>query len=136
MENKRLNKKVFCWSNHKSGNRCKNWNFRVCKLLSDFESGEFCDVAADINVKYMLDTILSRITKQFIDQWQIDGNRDESRTANGGNKLRNYKTFKQTFSSRDLLQNCLQRVAGYFKTSNLKRLTLTLTSVFGVGIFF
>ena len=97
MENNRLNKKVFCWSNHKSGNRCKNWNFRICKLLSDFDSEEFCDIAADINVKYMLDTILPRITQQFIDQWQIDVNRDESRTGNGGNKLRTYKTFKQTF---------------------------------------
>ena len=45
----------------------------------------------------MLDTILPRITQQFIDQWQIDVNRDESRTGNGGNKLRTYKTFKQTF---------------------------------------
>ena len=85
MENNRLNKKVFCWSNHKSGNRCKNWNFRICKLLSDFDSEEFCDIAADINVNYMLDTILPRITQQSIDQWQIDVNRDESRTGNGGN---------------------------------------------------
>ena len=28
---------------------------------------EFCDKAADVNVKYMLDTILPRNTQKFID---------------------------------------------------------------------
>ena len=44
MENYRLNEKVFFWSNRKPGNICNYWNFRICKLLSDFDSEEFCFV--------------------------------------------------------------------------------------------
>ena len=97
MDNSRLNKKVFYWSNNKSGNRCKNWHFRVCKLLKDFDSSELCDISMEISKKATLDKILPLITQQFVDQWLVDVNQDESRTGNGGNKLRTYKSFKRNF---------------------------------------
>ena len=91
MDNNKLNKKVFCWSNDKSGNRCKYWYFRVCKLLKDFDSSELCDQSMEISKKSTLNKILPLITQQFVDQWLVDVNRDESRTGNGGNKLRTYR---------------------------------------------
>ena len=68
MDNSRLNEKVFCWSNNKSGNRCKNWNFRVCKLIKDFDSAELCDINMEISQRVTLDKILPLITRQFVDQ--------------------------------------------------------------------
>ena len=57
MDNSRLNKKVFYWSNNTSGNRCKNWHFRVCKLLKDFHSSELCDISMEISKKATLERI-------------------------------------------------------------------------------
>ena len=57
MDNSRLNKKVFYWSNNKSGNRCKNWHFRVCKLLKDFDSSKLCDISMEISKKTTLERI-------------------------------------------------------------------------------
>ena len=101
MYNSRLNKKVLYLSNNKSGNRCKGWHFRVCKLLKDFDSSELCDISMEISKTATLDKILLLITQQFVDQWLVGVNRDESRTGNGGNKLRTYK-----FPIRELLLNC------------------------------
>ena len=53
IDNSRLNKKVFYWSNNKSGNRCKNWHFRVRKLLKDFDSSELCDISMEISKKLL-----------------------------------------------------------------------------------
>ena len=88
MDCNRLNKMIFCWSNSKSGNRCKNWNFRVCKLLLELDSGEFCNLNRDISKRAILDKVLPLITQRCIEQWIGDVNRDGSRTGNGGNKLR------------------------------------------------
>ena len=58
-----------CWSNSNSGNRCKNWNFRVCKLLLELDSGEFCDLNRDISKRALLDTVvLPLISQQCVEQ--------------------------------------------------------------------
>ena len=67
MAGNRLNKKIFCWSNSKSGNRCKNWNFRVCKLLLELDSGEYYNLNRDISKRAILDKVLPLITQRFIE---------------------------------------------------------------------
>ena len=95
MDNSRLNKKGDCWFYNKSSNRCKNWHFRVCKLLKDCDSEELCNINGQISKSSILDKILPLITQQFVDQWSVDFNRDELHTRNGGNKLRTYRSLKQ-----------------------------------------
>ena len=63
-------------------------------MLKDFDSSELCDISMEISKKVTLDKISPLMTQQFIDQWLVDVNRDESRKGNGGNKLRTYKSFK------------------------------------------
>ena len=74
MDKSRLNKNVFYWSNNKYGNRCKNWHFRVCKLLKEFDSSELFDISIEISKKATLDKILPLITQHFIDQQLVDVN--------------------------------------------------------------
>ena len=109
MDNSRLNKKVFCWSNNKSGNICKNWHFRVCKLLKDYDSEELCNINGEISKRAILDKILSLITQQFVDQWSVDVNRDESHTGNDGNKLRTYTSFKQNLELENYCKTVFNR---------------------------
>ena len=52
--------------------------------------------------------ILPLITQQFIDQWLVDA-WDESRTGNGGNKLRTYRSFKQTFKFENYCKTVFNR---------------------------
>ena len=59
-------------------------------MLKDFDSAELCDMNVEISK-------MTLITQQFVDQWLVDVNRNESRTGNGGYKLRTYRSFKQNF---------------------------------------
>ena len=68
-----------------------------CKLLKDFDSAELCDVNMEISKMVTLDKILPLIRQKFVDQWLVDVILDESRTGNGGNKLRSYRSLKQYF---------------------------------------
>ena len=61
----------------------------------------------EISKKATLDKILPLITQQFVDQWLVDVNRDESRTGNGGNKLRTYKSFKRNFQLENYCKTVL-----------------------------
>ena len=79
MDSSRLNKKSFCWPNDKSGNSCKNWYVRACKLLKDYDSEELCDINVEVSKRATLDKILPLITMQFVYQWLVDVNRNESR---------------------------------------------------------
>ena len=111
MDGSRLNKKIICWSNStcKSGNICKNWNFRVCKLLLELYSGEFCNLNRDVSKRAILDKVLPLITQRFFEQWIGDVNRDGSRTGNGGNKFRTYKSFKQNFQPESYCKSVFNR---------------------------
>ena len=46
----------------------KPCNFRVCRLLKDFDSAELCDINMEISKMATLDKILPLITQQFVDQ--------------------------------------------------------------------
>ena len=104
MDGKRINKTAFC--------KCKNWNFGVCKLLLELlDSGEFCDLNRDVSKRALLDKVLPLISQQYIEQWLNDVNRDGSRTGNGANKPRIYKSFKHNFQPEN---DCKSYSSGHF----------------------
>lgn len=99
MDQSRLNRKVFAWSNVKCGNTCKNWNFRVWQMWKKYNCDRFCDINTPVQKKDILSVILPNVENDFIDRWHMDVNRETARNGNGGNKLRLYQTFKHTFET-------------------------------------
>ncbi len=109
MDATRLNRTIFLWSNAVSSNRCKNWNYRVKDMLNQANCIDFCDVNTGINRHAVFARVLSFLTETCTTQWHNDVNRDGSRTGNGGNKLRLYQTFKQSFGTESYCKDVFNR---------------------------
>ena len=96
MNNDRIKKRIFnyCLSNNNSTCRCKNWPWRVIRLLNEYGCQRFVNVQEPICKSKMTEEVTKNIMSNFRNEWSNNLNRDQSARSQGGNKLRNYKQLK------------------------------------------
>lgn len=95
----RINKRIAVWASVKAGTSCKNWFFSVKKQINDCNLVNCSDVNVNVSKAYIVEGIQSYMTNKFIAEWLETINRTTSVTGRGGNKLRNYCTYKSEFTT-------------------------------------
>lgn len=108
MDEGRINARVFQWAALQNSERCNNWCFWVQKQfnLSGFPN-LLCDINInEINTQNVKSKIQETLFNNLLKQWNEDLNRTNSRnsTSTGGNTLRTYRTFKNTFETEAYLK--------------------------------
>jgi len=109
MNHSRLNRKIFVWANSVARSTCKNWNFKVCKMLKDYNLERFCNIDIPIQKHDIYASVLPKILDSFKQDWLNDVNRETARNGNGHNKLRLYRTFKQTYETEGYCRTIFNR---------------------------
>jgi hypothetical protein len=101
MSSNRLNRKVFIWADRMSLRyKCmKNWNFYVKKTFCDLNLSNFCSISEYTDPNFAINSVLSKLLNQFVEQWNNSLQTDTSISGRGGNKLRTYKLFKSRFET-------------------------------------
>ena len=97
MMDDRVNKRIFNFCQSKSGARCQNWHYRVTKHLSSNGCADYIQRQHRFSSRQMFNTLSEHMMNTFTEQWHIRVNSHNSRSGNGGNKLRTYKLFKTTY---------------------------------------
>lgn len=103
MDINRINSRIFEWAERNANDRCKNWNFRINKILEEARIDFHSDVTSATAIKEQLAGYLQQ---NFVESWSNDVNRENARRGEGRNKLRTYKTFKTDYKTENYL-NCI-----------------------------
>ena len=77
----------------------KNWNFYVKKTFCDLNLSNFCSISEYTDPNFAINSVLSKLLNQFVEQWNNSLQTDTSISGRGGNKLRTYKLFKSRFET-------------------------------------
>ena len=90
MDTERLNSKISGWASRRSGNSCKNWNFRSQHLLKYV----LHENNADNNTLQQLE---KRMFDSFKRDWKLKIVAEQGTPPNQRNKLRTYRQFKHEY---------------------------------------
>ena len=98
MNDDRLNKRIAVWADGISSHRCKNWFFNVKHFLNDN------NLLATQSLNYPLSNDFVKFIEQsvfsiYINNWSDRINRVNGKNGKGGNKLRFYNLFKQSYET-------------------------------------
>ena len=99
MDNTRINKQVFLYSVRKSASSCKNWTFRVKRILNDLDCNQFCNTELTVCKRTLINRVKERFLEKFKVQWNNTISRVQSNSARGLNKLRTYRLFKKELTT-------------------------------------
>ena len=109
MSDTRCNKKIFLYCVNAHGPGCKNWCFRVLNNYAKIG----CYNKANVNIPIVKNSFLNEVKEQsvshFILDWNTSINSERGRSNVGGNKLRTYKLFKQSFETEPYCKIILPR---------------------------
>lgn len=112
MDVNRLNAKVNIWEELNASQSCENWKFRVKQSLEAANNGD--DVIQCINRNSK-----ERIFSYYFESFKLyrinDVNRDVARNGNGGNKLRQYSSFKTEYGVDDYVKCIMPEVMSKFR---------------------
>ena len=97
MPDSRVNKRIFYFWKSKSGTSCQNWHFRISKHLSSNDCADFIHMRQIFSSQRMFNILSERMMSTFTGQWQTRVNNNNSRSDNGGNKLRANKLLKNIY---------------------------------------
>ena len=111
MDENRINSRVFKWAAQKGNSRCKNWCFRLkqqfahCNIQTLFYEENIHLVSKD----FVKQKIKQKLSHEYIMSWHNELERNVSRSGNGGNKLRTYRSFKHTYETETYISTILPR---------------------------
>ena len=103
MPNNRINYKAHAWARRLADSRVKNWTYHVCVSLKKWNLQVLLDhdnLPSKDEALQLVSTKMEVITQN---QWYDVINSVQGRNAQGGNKLRTYRIFKEEFGTEDYL---------------------------------
>lgn len=103
MNTDRLNRKVFVWADQisTSNKQVKNWNYYIKKHFCELNFNHFCNIAEFIDTSFVVNSVLSKMFLSHVNKWRESLNADISRSGRGGNKLRTYRLFKDSYNTEN-----------------------------------
>ena len=105
----RFNKQIFNYCYNSSGPRCKNWAYRVKNNFSIIDCNNITNMDNVLVKQQMINNVNSAYIDRYKLNWFNTVNLEHSRNSTGGNKLRTYKLFKDTFSTESYCKMILPR---------------------------
>ena len=96
MNNNRITKYIFMYNELKGSPRCTNWNFRVKQFYQSIGLHYLCNTNGTYDIPSCVNNIKNVMCQSNEQTWLNKIN--DSIGRNGGNKLRTYCTFKNSFS--------------------------------------
>ena len=101
MSSDRLNRKIFIWADIMSKkHKCiKNWNFYVRKTFSEYNAEHLCIITDYVDSTSVVNTVMSKMFSKYVEQWQGNLQSEKALSGKGGNKLRTYNLFKNSFET-------------------------------------
>jgi hypothetical protein len=109
MENSRLNNKVFSWAYHKAREGKKTAVFHIMKFYSDTHMDHLCNINNVLNFHTMKEDVNLVLSEYYESLWYTKISRELAINGQGRNKLRTYRTFKQSFETEPYVQLILSR---------------------------
>ena len=108
MEDNRTNKLIFKFCADKAArSRCKNWCFRVTEILKSYDLSSYTCIENSICKQSLAIRINRAAMERYKNQSSDTINKEQSRSGNGGNKLRTYKRFKHNFGTENYVKMIL-----------------------------
>ena len=104
MRSDRLNKRIAQWASRKASVSCKNWFYNFKSKLSVLDLQMFNSIEVEISKSAFVANVKQCIMSEFTENWVATINRTNAVSGRGRNKLRTYRTFKQTY---DVEKYCL-----------------------------
>lgn len=98
MDNNRLNKCVFVWSDSFI-HSIRNWNKLLYDRLVSLGLHDYCDISIQMDSKVLIPLVSTGNMDKYISDWYCDLNRDKAVRGSGGNKLRTYNTYKLCYDT-------------------------------------
>ena len=94
MDNDRLNKRIFRWADIQTN---LNWNATVHRKLSSLNLAQLANHNFIIGTKKCVKLVREAQMNIYLTEWTTEIMRQNSKSGNGLNKLRTYRTFKSTY---------------------------------------
>ena len=109
MEVNRLNHRVFKWAYMQGNKRYKNWCIRVKHQFSKSGSENyFWDVGVEhISKAFIKQQVKNTVFDDFKVKWRPYLERNNALRGTGGNKLRTYRLFKQSYGKEQYI-SCIR----------------------------
>jgi hypothetical protein len=101
MASERVNKKVMEWACVKGKRACKNWPYRVKNQFTLHGLNDICDICMPVSKSVIEHSLLPSIFNSCTTRWKADIDRVTGKSGKGGNKLRTYRLFKNTYCVDD-----------------------------------
>ena len=100
MDNTRLTKILFLSCFEQSNSRCRTWFYRVTQFLCSIDHQYICHTDT-VHIRSVLASVKTKLKSLHEVQWRDKLNSDVAKrgASYGGNKLRTYRTFKQSYST-------------------------------------
>ena len=109
MSNTSLNKKIFLYCLNINGPGCKNWCFRVLNIYSQIGCNNDSNVNVPLVKQIFLNDVKQASSSHCILKWNNTINSVNGTSNSGGNKLRTYKLFKQSYGTEHYCNLILPR---------------------------
>jgi hypothetical protein len=95
LKHERINYKAHAWARRLSLAHVKNWTYHVCAFFRKLNLDVLLTPATLPSKGQTIQLVSTKVSETIEIKWQNDINAPNGRTANTGNKLRTYSTFKQ-----------------------------------------
>ena len=95
----RLSNRIFRWANSHAENKKRNWNLRVHTKYRDLGLQRFIPIDNSFHASLIRCQVREAVFDSFKEEWSSALQRPNSKSGNGGNKLRVYSTFKVIYET-------------------------------------
>ena len=109
LDDNRYPKKVFLWSQHLANNGIKNWYYKVKNICSKLKCELVLNLADQICTRSLVNHVKDG-AKLFVEnRWKEAIFNDRRKNQNARNKLRTYRTFKNTYGTAQYVNTCMKK---------------------------
>ncbi|MCG7891260.1 MAG: reverse transcriptase family protein, partial [Candidatus Thiodiazotropha endolucinida] len=98
MFDSRVNKRIALWASSLANRSCKNWFYHVYNMLRNCDMQQFCDINNAIP-RTIAEILIKKLQENHNIKWLESLNSASGPARQGGNKLRTYRLFKNTFEA-------------------------------------
>ena len=100
MDESRINKYIFIWSDRKADKGCNNHNLCFKENFRKLGHERYSDIKGVFSRDTLVYDIVENMTGNFILDWHNAISNESGRSGTGHNKLRTYRLFKAEYKTK------------------------------------
>ena len=78
---------------------CQEFDFFFNKTFCDLNLCPFCNILQNVDTTFIVNSVMSRLFDKHVNDWHNCLSLERSVSGRGGNKLRTYRLFKNSFET-------------------------------------